>query len=317
MNLSVVVVTHNSALCIADCIDAIRQRLPDVDVVVVDNASSDETRSIVTAKGAQLIDLEENVGFGRACNLGAAAAGYEHLLFLNPDVRLEHADIREVEQMLSRRPFGLVGAAVSTENGPQPLRLADRHWLADYVDNTLGALRPRELGSRTRTASSAQRTWVSGAMMLADRKQFLEFGGFDPRFFLYYEDRDLSVRYREAGLPIRATQAILGAHAKGGSSASGDLRVAPMGWAFLGWLQYVYLHHGRRDAARCAGLAIRTLRGMHASLAIAARLGGADSRVVRKSEQLASLLAFLDRQARNGADKSFCPDARRLVGAKL
>jgi hypothetical protein len=152
-------------------------------------------------------------------------------------------------------------------------------------------------------------------MLLVDRIEFLRLGGFDPRFFLYYEDRDLAARYRQAGSPIRLTSALSGVHTVGNSSRSDDLRVVPAGWAFLGWIEYVFLHHGERTARVMARTGIATL--------VTLRLGvvGAGQvirmpRLERKRRQLEELLAFLEDKTvdRTENDMSFCPDARRLLG---
>jgi GT2 family glycosyltransferase len=151
-------------------------------------------------------------------------------------------------------------------------------------------------------------------MLLARRAEFLRLGGFDRRFFLYYEDRDLAARYRQAELPIRITTALEGAHAESGSSGTDDLRVVPAGWAFLGWIQYVFLHRGERAARLTARVGVTTLQTLSLTLAGAAKIAP-KRRIERKRTQLDALLKFLDDQAAQPAgEDSFCPDARRLLG---
>lgn len=79
--ISAVIVTYNSAGCVGRCLASVRDALPDAELVVVDNGSHDGTIRAVRAVApqARLIESDENVGFGRACNIGAEAAGGSHL----------------------------------------------------------------------------------------------------------------------------------------------------------------------------------------------------------------------------------------------
>jgi N-acetylglucosaminyl-diphospho-decaprenol L-rhamnosyltransferase len=307
MNLSVVTVTYNSSRCVGSCLDAVARVLPEAERIVVDNASADDTRAIAEQAGAQVLARERNEGFGRACNAGAREAKREHVLFVNPDVELTAADADELEALFARRPFGLAG----------PMLSSGGHWLGDYFDNTLRALRPHELPAWEARSQdvNGHAAWASGEILLVRREEFLRLGGFDPRFFLYYEDRDLSARYREARLPITKTDAIAGTHLRGGSSEVEELRIGPHAWAFLGWLQYLYVHEGESSARRAAILGVETLRVIAGALAAGARLAP-DGRIGRKHRQVGEVLAFVEARARDGAD-GFCPDARRLVAELL
>ena len=82
--LSAVVVTHNSADILGACLRSLRAELPNAEIIVVDNAPSDETRLRCKAvPGIMLLENSANAGFGRACNQGARAAAGSHVLFLN------------------------------------------------------------------------------------------------------------------------------------------------------------------------------------------------------------------------------------------
>jgi N-acetylglucosaminyl-diphospho-decaprenol L-rhamnosyltransferase len=318
VDISVVVVTYDSAERVGRCLASVAERLPGAELVVVDNASSDETVPIVEAgSAAKLIRNKRNVGFGRAANAGVEAATRSHVLLLNPDVLITRADVAGLTSLLRDRPFGLVAPLLTWEGrrGGTVGAQAERHWLSDYFDHTVQTVTPRGLLHSRRPANESGRRWASAAMLLAARDEFLRLGGFDPRFFLYYEDRDLSARYRDAGLPIRSTDALAGHHVGGGSSSLDDLRVSSLGWAFLGWVEYLYLHEGEPAAQRRAKAGLRTLRAIAGGMQAARRVARAGA-VDRKGRQLSELLAFLREQSRNGASadgKPFCPDARRLI----
>ena len=303
--ISAVLVTYNSAARVRACLDSLRTRLPDAEIVVVDNGSQDESVAIVreAAPAARLHERGRNVGFGRAANTGAEGASGSHVLFLNPDTTIVAADETRLRALLERRPFGLVAPVLEDE--PQRWR-PETSWRRDYVAHTFGTLRPRELRPRQKGHGS----WVSAALLLVNREEFLGLGGFDRRFFLYYEDRDLSRRYRDRGFPIETTDALRGSHVGTGSSAADDLRVAPMAWSLLGWLQYVAIHEGDRTARRAAHATAATLR----SLTLALRAPGADRsrRAVRKRRQLEALLQELHARTEDSVS-DFCPDALRAL----
>jgi N-acetylglucosaminyl-diphospho-decaprenol L-rhamnosyltransferase len=309
--ISAVVVAYDSAECIASCLTSVRKVLPDAELVVVDNASSDETVRLATfaVEDVRLVRLEENVGFGRACNIGAEVASRPHVLFLNPDTRVASLDRNALAQLLARRPFGLAAPALRDE--PDRLR-AERHWLSDVVSHTAGMLRPRELRRRGRHRSfgDSRRAWVGGAMLLVARDEFLTLGGFDPRFFLYYEDRDLSHRYRKEALPITATGALQGTHEGGSSSAHDGLHANSTVWGLLGWIQYVSIYSGSESAHRCARLTLMTLQAIRAALRPLEAAGSGRAR--RKARQLERVLHLLAWRARCN-DNRFCPDALRVI----
>jgi hypothetical protein len=281
---------------------------------VVDNASHDRSVDVAAAStdGLHLIELNENVGFGRACNVGAEAAAQPHILFLNPDTRIGPVDRDSLVQLVTRHPFGLVAPAFDDE--PERLR-ADSHWLADLVSHTFAMLRPREWRPpRIRHSRDGAHTWVGAAMLLVARDEFLAFGGFDPRFFLYYEDRDLSRRYRESGFPVETTDALRGTHQGGASSTHDGLRAGPTAWGLLGWVQYVSIYSGSHAAYRSACAALLTLRAMRTTLQALGVTGWRRAR--RKAQQIDEVLQFLAARA-NSTDTRFCPDAldvlRRLT----
>src|SRR5437899_1483512 len=91
MDVSVIIVTYNSASTIADCLKSVQdQQDVTLEILVIDNASSDQTADIVRGLLAKpvLIENRENIGFGRACNQGFAASQGRLIYLLNPDAQL-------------------------------------------------------------------------------------------------------------------------------------------------------------------------------------------------------------------------------------
>jgi N-acetylglucosaminyl-diphospho-decaprenol L-rhamnosyltransferase len=318
MDLSVVVVTFNSAECLESCLEAVGSHLSAAEIVVVDNASTDSSRGIATAfTGVRLVENPRNDGFGRACNVGARAATQSYLLFLNPDVVVTRCDPAGVESLLGSESFGLVGpeptrggGLIGAQNEPSLLH--------DWFEQTLANVRPREWARRRpRLERRKGQAWLSGAMLLAKRSEFLQLGGFDPRFFLYYEDRDLSARYRRAGLPIRQTSALAGSHTGTASSRVEDLGVEQLGWGFLSWIEYVYIHRGERAARLAARAGLTTLRTMSGVLVGTTFIPVRRAR--RKRRQILELIEFVRSYASAPShdDPTFCADARRVLSGVL
>ena len=318
--LSAVFVTHNSEDCIEGALTSVRRHIPSAELVVVDNASDDTTREVVgTFPGVRLVTHGENLGFGRGCNVGADNTTGTHLLFVNPDARIVSVQAEAFQKLLSDSPCGLVGpyfvsSEARRESGRDGLR-PERHWLFAYASQTFGLLRPKELPRSTRRARR-DTSWLAASVVLAKREEFDRLGRFDPRFFLYYEDRELSARYRAAGLPIRSTPAIRVEHRGEASSRTAAFRVVPRGWALLGWIQYLDLRHGPGVAGRAARLALLTLRTLALGLRVAcfARV----PRTARKATEVAMLLDFIDEVTSRPAEHSdeFCPDAVRHLARR-
>ena len=179
MSLSVVIVTYRSDRCIEGALASVRSQLPEAEIVVVDNASDDETRTVVRDfGGVRLVEQEENVGFGRACNTGARHASGTRVLFVNPDVRIVSAEPAELARS-GPNGFGLLGGYLAEDPGsvPEDSLRGERHWLHEYVGQTFGLLRPRGMaprpelgreravpGSRARSYWSTRRSfWASVA----------------------------------------------------------------------------------------------------------------------------------------------------------
>ena len=95
IDVSVIVVTYNSAPCIKECLNSIiGQQGPRFEIIIVDNASADDTVSVVRGIGAvvRLLSNQENVGFGRGCNQGVATSRGRFLYLFNPDALLPERD---------------------------------------------------------------------------------------------------------------------------------------------------------------------------------------------------------------------------------
>src|SRR5438477_8099393 len=229
MKLSVVIVSHDSAHCIAECRRAVRRVLHDCEVIVVDNRSVDATVTTTTTidPRTRIVQMDDNVGFARACNAGVRVASHDHVLLMNPDVVLLHVSRRDLELALSQRRLGLLaGELIGTRASAARAHLfPNRSWMSELLYTALGPFEPRELSARHRVSRVDVPAWACAAAVLIRRSEFLPLGGFDERFFLYYEDQELGARYRDAQLPIGGTDAIRAAHRNGTSSPTASAQL--------------------------------------------------------------------------------------------
>jgi hypothetical protein len=202
------------------------------EAVVVDNASSDNSAAIVeTFPRATLIRNPANVGFGRAVNQAAAVATAPRLLLVNPDCRLVSGAISTLRSVLDAEPScAVVGPRIFDPDGTvQGSARGDPDMLTGLFGRT-GALRVLlpflPVARRNVVVEDAVRTgassvvvdWLSGACMLIRRDAFTTAGGFDERFFLYWEDADLCRRLRNRGFQVRYVPGASAVHQVGRSS---------------------------------------------------------------------------------------------------
>lgn len=327
--LSVAIVTFNSAGVIGTCVAGVGRWVPGAEIIVVDNGSRDGSAAIARAAAAsvrarvRVVAGAGNVGYGRACNAAAELAGEGHVLFLNPDARIVGFDERALREAMGERDFGLRVASVVADGSAGgvgvPLVRCERSWVGEAVHHGLGPLRPRELGRVGPRPAGPGRggRWASGAAMIVRREEFRGLGGFDPRFFVYYEDRELSARYRDAGLPIGVLPGFVGAHAGGGSSGGDGMRATSKAWEYLGWLEYVAIREGRGRAGWAARLTAGARAVSRRGVGALAAGGIGGRRVARKADELEAVarrveaLAWADGSPVGGPP--FCPTGRELV----
>lgn len=202
---SVIIVTYNSASYIARCLEALfaNSDAP-FEVIVYDNASVDGTQNLIRDRfpRVKLLEGSANVGFAAACNHGAQTAENDFLAFLNPDTSVEAGWLSPLVNVLESDPT--VGAVT-----PQ-IVFADWPEVVNTCGNEVhfsGITYCREFGAPVSEKSPTEVGAVSGAAFVISKRLFDDLGGFEPSFFMYYEDTDLSFRIHCAGLRCVAVYA--------------------------------------------------------------------------------------------------------------
>lgn len=187
-SVTVIAVSFNSAAPLRSMLQTVPDRYP---VVVVDNASEDDSVEVAERLGATVIVNEQNFGFSTACNIGADAAKTEYLFFLNPDTELEPDTIDKLYQATKRFPEASAFAPVLMSQSGVP-------WVKS---SSILAYKERWLPCEFPDADFEVLA-ISGAAILVSRRNFEAVGKFDENIFLYFEDDDLSFRLRQQIGPL-------------------------------------------------------------------------------------------------------------------
>jgi GT2 family glycosyltransferase len=189
---SVVVVAYESGDFLRDCIASILQTHPEVEIVVVDNASTDGSVEHVRADfpTVQIVRCERNGGFGAGNNRGVAASRGAYLVFLNPDAVVVSGWLEVlVRPLVEDATIGFVTPKVLLRGDVERINVAglDVHLSGISMCRGLGL-------DRTALAEVQEVAAISGVATAVRREVFEAVGGFDEEFFLYVEDVDISVR---------------------------------------------------------------------------------------------------------------------------
>jgi GT2 family glycosyltransferase len=198
--LTVVTVAYGATPGLPEAVErSLASRGVDVDVVVVDNGSTDGTVDKVSSlDGVTVVSSGSNLGFGGGCNRGVDAATGELVGFVNPDVVVEPDALVRLADAVRDPDVGIASASV---------RLAEDELL---LNSSGGAIHFLGLGwaedfRRPFTVATVDRDVLaaSGAAMVMRRDRFLELGGFTEELFLYHEDAELSLRCWMHGWRVR------------------------------------------------------------------------------------------------------------------
>jgi GT2 family glycosyltransferase len=192
---SFVVPSWNGLEVLRECLRALAAQTVPCEIVVVDNGSVDGTAEAVTAEfpGVVLMRADENLGFGRAVNLGAARAAGDVLLVVNNDAVCAPDFAERLLEAFADPAVGMASAVLTQRPHPDRVDSAGVE-----LDVTVGSW---DLGWNAPVASLGDREPVGPCGGAAGYRAtaWQDAGGFDPALFAYWEDVDLALRLRRAG----------------------------------------------------------------------------------------------------------------------
>lgn len=214
--VSIIIVNYNTLALLNNCIKSIKENVTNItyEIIVVDNNSSDDINSLknnrdFSSLNLKLIKLPQNIGFGRANNEGSKIAGGKYLLFLNPDtIMINNAISLLVNYISSNIDVGACGGNLYDEKlnptRSYRRRFFDNIWLLDTLlsANYIGKWRYGLSLYFNDSESPLSVSYIVGADLLVRKDLFLRIGGFNPGFFMYYEEVELCHRIISEGYKV-------------------------------------------------------------------------------------------------------------------
>jgi GT2 family glycosyltransferase len=199
---AIVTVAHDSEGELPGLLDSVA-RLPEPRprVIVVDSGSRDRGPELAAERGAEVVRLPGNLGFGAGCNAGLEHVTEPVTALVNPDVQLLDDGLFRLARDAAAGAALLAPRLLNADGTPQD----SAHPLPGRPDALIAALVPHRLlptrfepwrSERPRTVG-----WAVAACLVARTDRLRELGPFDPDAFLFYEDLELCLRARRAGIP--------------------------------------------------------------------------------------------------------------------
>ena len=206
--LAVVAVTFSPGQSLEEFLDSLALATElEVEVLLADNGSTDGAPETAALRpGVKVLPLGANVGYGRAANAGVAATSAEWVVVANPDVVWAPGALEELLAATGRWPrAGALGPLIRQPDGqiyPSARSLPSLgRGIGHAVFGWWWPRNPWSTGYRREKEAPTERSagWLSGSCLLLRRQAFESVGGFDPSFFMYFEDVDLGERLADAG----------------------------------------------------------------------------------------------------------------------
>lgn len=259
--ITIVIINWNAGDLLFSCVNSIVKYHSDLvsNVVVVDNASSDD--SILQLKNIKLFPFKfeivqniKNIGFGAACNQGAEVGDSKYILFLNPDAQLFENSLTipyTFMQSPENKQVGISGVQLIDEQGEIARNCSRFPTQRFFLFKSLGLNRLHSM----RCISQPMLEWdhhntqqvdqVIGAFFYIRRSLFTTLRGFDERFFVYFEEVDLSLRASQLGFSTMYLAEAQAFHAGGG--ASNQVKARRLFYSLRSRILYSFKHFSLVD----------------------------------------------------------------------
>ena len=207
IGISIVIVNYKSWYHLSKCLDSIlNQKNVKCEIIVVDNNSNDNTINEFKAKyiSVKWIINYENLGYSKACNIGASNIEHDWVLFLNPDTEIPKncfSSLMDKANKISNTIF-----SIKQLNEKNKDSYAYGTFLNIYTLNGTQRFFHRLFNGKTKNRldrlTSFSPDWVSGSFLLMRKEDYVKVGGWDEDFWMYYEDMDLCKRGKNLGLQV-------------------------------------------------------------------------------------------------------------------
>ncbi len=286
MKLAVILVNYNGEKYNTACIDSVlaSAAMEELEVIVVDNASQDDSMRLLEERYAQdkrlvLLRLDDNYGFSYANNVGIGRArewGADHVLLLNNDTEILPDMLRQMWECAGRHPGSMIAPKIYYSGDRKRIWSAGGDFSAVIKKAKHTGLNETDVGQYD---GEREIGFATGCCLWIPMEVIEEAGTLDERFFLYYEDTEYSFRLHQRGVPIYYCPQAVMYHKVGASTRGADSPLCAYyiarNWLLcnrlhLGWRYPLFLLYYALNRTACCLLWL--LRGKSA-LVRATRLG--------------------------------------------
>lgn len=230
--LSIVILSYNTKDLTIRCVESIVNQYKgelengEFEIVVVDNASTDGSPSVISniirrspdqISNIKLIKNKDNYGFAKGCNIGVDKSQGKYLLFLNSDTEvLDKGFLGMTEFLENNQKISILGGKLLNKNGSSQPSCGKFYTPFNLFVMLIGMER---FGFLRKNPSEIQKVdWVSGGCMMLKKSFFEKLNGFDEKFFMYMEDMELCYRAQKLGFSTYFYPNVKVLHKKLGSS---------------------------------------------------------------------------------------------------
>ena len=261
MDVSVIIVNYNTNELLSQCIHSVIEYTRDVayEIIVVDNNSNEFTPDDYTSisNNIEIVRLSRNIGFGKANNEGVKIANGELVLFLNSDTLLLNDAISILyHHMKKHARVGICGGNLYTKEGEPNMSYTESFpTVVDYLKLLFGLVVLSRKEENFNVAGEVKRIggYVSGADLMIRRSLLERYGGFDPDFFMYFEDVELCHRISKVGYEVHSVPSAKIIHLQGGSTTAKGEEISVKSRCFLLESEFIYF---RKTAHKLASVAL-------------------------------------------------------------
>jgi GT2 family glycosyltransferase len=219
MVFSIIIVNYNLSSEVNNCINSLTKNTngSEFEIILVDNHSEDESILRIAEEFSKdrslnfkFVRTEENIGFGKACNLAVKHSRGELLFFLNPDTTIKENILKRMNEEMEKHSLdynkNILGFNVSNQKLFDFSAGIFPNYFIEFL-NVFSIGRFAEAAFvKIRSVFSSNKVlrldWVMGSSLLIGRESFLKIGGFDPNFFLYFEEMDLCRRAKNNDMSV-------------------------------------------------------------------------------------------------------------------
>ena len=216
MDISFIIINYRSRDFLKPCIESIIKRVKNFsfEIIIVNNDEFPLDNFFALDK-IKIIEQNKNRGFAQASNLGTKKASGRILFFLNADTEILSQNIGSIIKTFNNAAVGAVSPKLILPDGsPQPWGAGYKITALSIIKNNLGFIKDKVVWEKNEATVV---DWASGAALAVKKEVFEKCGGFDEKFFMYFEDVDLCNCIRKMGKKIILLPQVRILHAGGQS----------------------------------------------------------------------------------------------------